>query len=369
MLNGIKYSVIRALRDKEFVIMGLMMAILMGTFQFFMTNTMMEDLAEGNLEISVAVVEVEGSEESFFIDILEATEMFELTFYDDVESIMYQLEDNTVAGIFEVGAIPRLIVANNGWNQDLMVLIADEYVIRQTAMNHILAENPQYFESVMTAMINEITLMEEMEIADEQFDMLHIMIIMMVVMPAFGGLFVGLERAMLTNNDGEKASRRIISKMGKFKMLVADLIGGAIVATLLSVVSWVWFAVVLGAELDINLAWGGLTIILVALFSVAFGAVFGLLAPGGRKTREQILSGAYMGLFMIGFMGGMVYNETIALINQFNPLMLGVDAFMALTLGSYGRYITFMSILVGIIVVCFIILNFAVRRNRHVDVR
>ena len=369
MLNGIKYSTIRALRDKEFVVMGLMVAILMGTFQFFMTNTMMEDLAEGSLEIPIAVVEIAGSEESFFIDILETTGMFELTFYDDVESIMYQLENNTVAGIFEIGEIPRLIVANNGWNQDLMVLIADEYIIRQSAMNHILTENPQYFESVMTTMANEIILMEEMAIADEQVNMLHIMIIMMMTMPAFGGLFVGLERAVLTNNDGEKASRRIISSVGKFSMLVADLIGGAIVATLLSVVAWVWFVIILGVDLDINLAWGALTIILMAFFSVAFGAVFGLLAPGGRKAREQILNGVYMGLFMIGFMGGQVHNETLALINQFNPIMVGIDAFMALSLGSYGRYITFVSILTGAIVICLVILNFAVRRNRHVDVR
>jgi len=369
MLNGIKYSALRAIRDKEFVLSSLLIAILMGTVNFFMADNVMTELTEGNINIPIAIVETHGSEESFLADVLEATDMFEISFHNDVESIMYQLEDNTVAGIFEIGETPRLIVANNGWNQNLMLAIADEYVIRQTVMNQILTENPQYFEYVMTAMLNEITLMAEMPISENQVNMLQFMTMMMIVMPALGGMFVGLERAMLTNNDGEKASRRIISSMGKFKMLIADLIGSTIISMLLSVIAWAWFAFVLGVDLDLNLAWGALTLLIMALFSVTFGAIFGLLAPGGRKAREQILQGVYMGLFMIGFIGGQFHNDTIRLINQFNPISLSIDALMALSMGSYGRYITFMSIFAGVTIVCLILLNFAVRRNRHVDVR
>ena len=369
MLNGIKYSAIRAIRDKEFVLSGLLLAILMGTVNFFMADSMMTQMSEGNIEISVAIVELEGSENSFLVDILAATDMFELSFYDDTENIMEQLENGSIDGIFEIGETPRLVVANNGWNQDIMLAIADEYVIRQTVLDHILTENPQYFESAIAAMAREFTLMEEMDIAENQVDMLQFMTLMMIIMPAIGGMFVGQERAMLTNNDGEKASRRIISSMGKFKIIIADIIGAAMVSMLLSIVAWAWFTFALGVDLDLNLAWGALTVAVMALFSVAFGAMFGLLAPGGRKVREQILQGAYMGLFMLGFIGGQFYNETIHMLNRFNPISIAIDALMALSMGSYARYVTFMSIFAGVTVACLVLLNFAVRRNRHVDVR
>jgi len=369
MFNSMKYSAIRALRDKEFMFSAVVLAILMGTVQFFMTNTIMDDLMEGSLEVPVAIVEVAGSEESVFVDILEATGMFELTFYDDLDNIMYQLEDNTVAGIFEVAEVPRLIVSNNGVSQMLMQAVADEYIIGHEMLMRIATENPEYLEAAVAQLMTTSSVMAEMEIAENQVDLMQFIIIMMLTLPAMSGMFLGLERAVLTNNDGEKASRRIISSFGKWRILIADLLGSAFVVLINTLIVWAWFALALGVDLGVNLMLAGLTFLVISLFSLSFGAAFGLLAPGGRKTREQILTGAYMAMFMFGFMGSQMQNETIRLINQFNPMTATIDALMALNMGSYGRYVGFMSILAGAAVICLILTSVALRRNRHVDVR
>jgi len=369
MLNSMKYSMLRAFRDKEFMFSALLLAILMGTVNFFMANTMMDDLIEGTLEIPVAIVEVAGSEESMFADILEATDMFELTFHETVDDVMYQLEDHTVAGIFEVGELPRLIVSNNGWSQMLMQAVADEYIVSHEMLMRIAMENPEHLEAAVLQLMATSSVMREMEMADRQVDVTQFMTIMMLTLPAMSGMFLGLERAILTNNDGEKASRRIISSFGKWKILIADLLGSALVVVMNTVIVWAWFALVLGVDLGVNLVLIGLTFIVVALFSLSFGAAFGLLAPGGRKTREQILTGAYMAMFMFGFMGAQIQNELFSLINQFNPMTATIDALMALNMGSYGRYVGFMTILVGATTLSLVLTAVAVRRNRHVDVR
>ena len=369
MLNSIKYSAIMVLRDKEFMFSAVMLAILMGTVNFFMTNTMLDDLMEGNLEIPVAIVEVAESEESVFVDILEATGMFELIFHETVDDVMYQLEDHSVAGIFEVTEVPRLIVSNNGMSQLLMQAVADEYMVGHEVLTRIATENPEYLEAAVRQLMAPNSMLSEMEVADRQIDMTQFMTIMMLTIPAMSGMFAGMNYAMLTNNDGEKASRRIISSFGKLKLLIADLIGSVLVVVGCTGIVWAWFAFVLDANIGINVLLALGTFTLLALFSISFGAVFGLLAPGGRKAREQILTGAYMGMFMLMFMEPQINNDVISLINEVNPMAATLNALMALNMGSYGRYIGFMTVLAGGSIAFLVLASLAVRRNRHVDVR
>ena len=368
MLNGIKYSMIRALRDKEFMFSSILVAVLMGTVMYFMTGSMMDEVNEGTLEINVAVVEIAGSEQSMFIDILQSIDMFELDFVNREEAL-YLLETGDVDGIFEVGSRPHLLVTESFFRQLILQTVADEYVMNGEIFTTIGNENPQYLEAAMMSMVDQRAIMAEMEIAEHVIDMMQMFMIMFVTTGALSGIFVGFERAIMVNNDGKTASRRLVSSFGKINLLVADLLGAAFVIVLIAFAIWGYFTLVLGVALEVNLALAAVSFFLTGLFGLTFGAFFGLVAPGKRKAREQILNGAYMGMIMIGFFGAQMPVPMIQRINDFNPLMLLVDAIMALNLGSYDRYIGFM-VTIGILtVVMFVATIIALRRNRHVDAK
>ena len=368
MLNSMKYSVIRALRDKEFMFGAIIMTLLMGTVFYFMTGTMLEELADGTLEIPVAVVEISGSEQSMFIEILEMADIFELEFAS-MEEALYQLETGAVDGIFEVGYELRLLVTSSNFRQLILQTVADEYVIGGHMLMTIANENPAYLETAIMSLVEQRSVMNEMAIANELPDMMQLTAILFIGMTAISGTFLGFERAIMTNNDGATASRRITSSFGKMKILAADLLGAALLVVGVSFGVWAYYSFVLGVELGMNAGLASLAFFLTALFSISFGAFFGLVAPGKRKTREQILTGAYMGMMMAGFMGAQVRVDALELINSVNPIALFLDSLMALNMGNYTRYFGFI-IIIAIATVIFIGLTIiALRRNRHVDAR
>jgi len=363
-----KYSIIRALRDKEFMFSSIVIAILMGTVMNFMTGMPLEELEEGTLEIPVAVVEIAGSQQSMFIEILEATGMFELQFVD-MEEALYQLEEDTVDGIFEVGYEPRLLVTRSHFHQLLMQTIADDYVMGGNVLAAIANENPQYLEAAILSLLEPESVMSEMALADEMTDLMQTQTIIFIAMIAISGMFVGFERGIMTNNDGATASRRIMSSFGKMKLLFADLVGVALLVVVMTFGVWGYYAFVLGVTLEMNIAFAAFAFFLTALFGVSFGSFFALIAPGKRKTREQILTAAYMVMMMAAFVGAQLRNDIIELLNSVNPMAILLDSLLALNMGNYTRYFGFM-ITIAIATVLFLALTIiATRRDRDVDAR
>ena len=368
MLNSMKYSIIRALRDKEFMLSTILVAVLMGTVLYFMTGSMLDELNEGTLEIPVAIVEVAGSEHSLFVEMLEAIEIFELEFVD-MEEALYKLEVNDVAGIFEVGYEPRLLVMTSNFRQVLLQSVADEYLVNGSIFANIASENPEYLEAAIMSMMGLESVMSEMEIADEMIDAMQQSTILFITMTAMAGIYVGFERAIMTNNDGATASRRITSSFGKVKMLIADLVGVAFLVVVMTFGIWAYFSLILGINLEMNAWLSALAFFLTALFSVSFGAFVGLVAPGKRKTREQVVSSAYVGMMMLAFFGAQVRIDAVELINRFNPMSVLVDSLMALNMGSYARYFGFMGVIAIATIIFLTLTIIALRRNRHVDAR
>ena len=368
MFNSMKYSIIRALRDKEFMFSTILIAILMGTVMYFMTGTMLDELNEGTLEIPVAIVEVAGREQSSFIDVLETSQMFNLEFVDREEAL-YKLEINDVAGIFEVGYEPRLLVLTSNFRQVILQAFADEYIINGDILANIASENPQYLEATIMSMMERVSVMNEMAIADEMIDMMQLSAILFITMTAVSGIFVGFERGIMTNNDGATASRRIMTSFGKVKILVADLVGVAFLVVVMTFGVWAYFAFILGVNLDLNVGLASLAFFLASLFSVSLGAFVGLVAPGKRKMREQLLSGAYMGMIMLAFFGSQLRIDSVELINQFNPMSILADTLMALNMGNYVRYFGFIGTIAASTIIFLILAIISLRRNRHVDTR
>ena len=368
MLNSMKYSMIMALRNKEFMFSSILVAVLMGTVMFFMTGTILDEVAEGTFEIPVAVVEIPGHEHGIFIEIIEEIEMFDLEFLDSEEAL-YQLETGEIEGIFEVGDEPRLLVTMANFSQLVLQTVVDEYVMGSDIIMNIASANPQYLEAAIMSMTDRESVMVEMEKAENITDMMQMFAIMFVTSGAFSGVFVGFERAVLMNNDGAIGSRRLVSSFGKMRLLVMDLVGVSLVVVLISFIIWAYYTIILNVALEINLALAGISFFLTALFSVAFGAFFGLVAPGKRKTREQILNGVFMIFIMLAFFGVNVRTPLIQTLNAYNPITLLLDALMALNIGSYTRYVGFMVILavsaVGLLAATLIVL----RRNRNVDAK
>jgi len=359
---------IRALRDKEFMFGAIIMTLLMGTVFYFMTGTMLEELVDGTIEIPVAVVEISGSEQGMFTEILEMAGIFELEFVD-MEEALYQLEIGAIDGIFEVSYTPRLLVTGSGFTQLVLQTVADEYVVNGHMLATIANENPAYLETAIMSLMSQRSVMTEMAIADEMPDMMQIIAILFIGMTAISGTFLGFERAIMTNNDGTTGSRRIISSFGKMRLLVADLLGATLLVVGVTFGVWAYYSFVLGVDLEMNAGLASLAFFLTALFSISFGAFFGLIAPGKRKTREQILTGAYMVMMMSGFMGAQVRTDALELINSVNPIALFLDSLSALNMGNYTRYFGFI-IIIAIATAIFLVLTIiALRRNRHVDAR
>ncbi|MCL2560356.1 MAG: ABC transporter permease [Turicibacter sp.] len=369
MFNNMKYSIKRALRDKEFMLSSILVAVAMGTVMFFMTDSMMDQVNDGTFYIPVAVVESNADEQTIFGNILAEIDMLELTFMD-MDDALYALETGDISGIFEIGYAdePRLLVTENAmFSARILHSIIDEYVMNSQIFTDIAMNNPQYLESALMNIADQGAVTTQMDLTDSVIDVMQMFMIMFVTTSALAGIFVGFARAIEANNDQHLGSRRLVSSFGKMKLLMTDLLGVTIVSVGIAFATWAYFALVLGVELQVNLWLAGLSFFLTSLFGVALGAFFGLVAPGTKKVREQILTGAYMGMIMLGFMGSQFGNETVNRINEYNPLMVLVDAIMALNLGSYDRYIGFMIILGVSAVVMLIATIFALRRTRHVD--
>jgi len=368
MLNSMKYSIIRAFRDKEFMLSGIIMVVLMGTIMYFMTDSMFEEFNEGTLEIPVAVVEIAGSEESLFIEILETAEMFELKFVS-MEEALYQLEANDVAGIFEVGNELRLLVKTSNFRQMLLQSLADEYIRSGNMLTSIASENPQNLQNAIMSMIERQSVMSEMLIAEELVDIMQFSIMLLIATIAISGIFVGFERAIMTNNDGAIASRRITSSFSKMKILLADLMGVTSLVVVMTGSIWAYFSFVLGINLKMNVGLATLAFFLSSLFSVSFGAFVGLFVPGNKKMREQALFGAYMGMIMLAFFGINARVEIIDSINQVNPMIRLANSLIALNMGNYARYFGFIGTMSFATIVFLVLAIIASRRNRHVDIR
>ena len=370
MFNHIKYSIIRAVRDKEYMILSIIISLAMGTVMFFFTGTMLDELQEGTLTIPIGVVELSGNEHEAFLEILDGTDgLFEVQFLD-YEEALYELEMGNINGIFEVGSDLRLLVTQDGFSQLILQMIADEYLQRGDAFVRIATENPQYLERAIMNMTSEESVMSEMDMAAAMPDMMQNMLIFLIAITSLSGVFVGFERAIMVNNDGSVGSRRITSPVGKVKMLFGDLIGVSIMSVVLTLIVWGYYAFVLNASLGVSVGWAILGFFITALFGVSFGALFGLVAPGKKKTREQILNGAYMIFCMVGGFGqGLRGVAMIDLINSVNPMILLVEAILALNMGNVARYVGFVGTIAGATVVLTVAIIITLRRNRYVDIK
>ena len=370
MLSTMKYSMLRALRDKELIFSSLLMAVLMGTVMHFMADGFMAQVNDGTFEVLAAVVVTDENHPSTFVDILEELDMFVLDFVD-MDEALYLLEQNEINGIFEIGSAPkpRMIVPASFFSQRVMQMVLDEYIMNNRIFTEIAMNNPQYLESAVMSLIDRDPILAEMAISENVIDIMQMFMIMFVTTGALSGVFVGFERAILLNNDDKIGSRRLVSSFGKMKLMLADLLGSAVVVVLIAAATWAYFALVLGVEMEVNLALAGLSFFVTGMFGLTFGAFFGFVAPGKRKMREQILNGAYMGMVVLGFFGAQINSPMINNINNFNPLMLLVDAIMALNIGSYERYVGFMITLSVATVLMLIVTIISLRRNRHVDAK
>ena len=366
MLNSIKYSMIRAMRDKEFIISSLLVSVAMGTIMYFATGTMMDEINEGNFEIQVAIITHESSVENTFVNLVKEVEMI-VPVFTTLDEGLALLELNEVHGIFEITDMPRLLVRASGPRQQILQSIADAYLTNSQIFELIAISNPEYLESATHRMINQTGVLTPMNDTANLTSMMQLLMIAFVSMAAISGVFVGFERAVLTNNDASIGSRRIVSSAGKMKILAGDLIGGALVAFGLSAIIWAYFALVLNVELHVNLIFTALAALLVCLFGVSFGAFFGLVAPGKRKTREQILQMFYMAFVMLAMFGAQIRIPIITTINRFNPTSLMMDALTALNIGNTTQYVAFTMTLAIVSVVCLILTFGFLRRNRDVD--
>jgi hypothetical protein len=290
---------------------------------------------------------------------------------DDAVAALALDADHRVHGIFEItDSEPRLLVTENAmFSARVLSSIIDEYVKNNQIITNIAINNPQYLESALLDMGNQGAVTTQMALMDHVIDIMQMFMIMFVTTSALAGVFVGFQRAIEVNNDQHLGSRRLVSSFGKMKLLMTDLLGVTIVSVGIAFATWAYFAVVLGVELEVNLWLAGVSFFLTAFFGVALGAFFGLVAPGTKKVREQILNGAYMGMVMLGFFGSGARIPWVIALNDFNPLMILVDAIMALNIGSYDRFIGFMIALGVSAVVMLIATIFALRRTRHVDAK
>jgi len=366
MLNSMKYSIIRALRDKEFMLSTILITLVIGTVLNFTTNTMLEEITAGTLEIPVAIVQIEGSDTSTFIQTLEAAQIFELEFVDMAIAID-KLENNDVAGIFEVGVKPRLLVVTANARQLVLHAIADEYVINAAVLQNIANENPASLENVVANLLKQTPIASEMELANNLTSPMQHLAIAFITLVAVSGLFVGFERAMMTTNDGATASRRITSSLQRVKILIADLVGVALVVVVLTFGVWAYFFWVLGVDLEMNLILAALAFFLVALLSVSVGACFGLVIPGTKKLREQVLMVIYLVMLVPVFFVGQL--QLPAIVDSLNPMALIQDTLMALKMQNYARYFGFITTMIVIVIMLLSLTIISLRRVHYVDTK
>lgn len=341
MLHAYKYSLKTVFRDKEMTFYGLAFPIVLALlFNFALGN-----LLEGTGLEPIPVAVVSESNETYhegFLSIIEALSygedaLIDPTFVQESEATKL-LQEGEVLGIYrltEDGV--RLVVANQGIRQSILVMIADRNVQVEATITRIATRYQELIPQAIADITSEAQVLQEAESGRGMVDIRVYTLISFIAMSCIYAAFSGMEKVFkIQANHSALAARRVVTPTKRIKIVAIDFLAALTAHTIYALVAVAFFHFVL----DIQLAHNFLQLLAVIIagtgVGVSFGMFFGAVGSGAKqKTIQSIISGVTMAMLVLGGMMTIdlrvMIRERFYFLDRINPVTYIIDAFYTLT--------------------------------------
>ena len=374
--NIFSKRILFSLRSKDTLIWTWIFPIMLATLFFATLST--ADNAGQLYKIPLGVVNNEAyRQDPSLQSVLESVSgehedsLFDLTILPNVKKADALLGKGKIDGyIVVVDGDPTLTVADNGLNQTIAKSVLERYMQTRNALGAVVVQNPQA-ASNLPALLQNVNYTKEISLSGnpptDKVNYYYALLAMVCMYGAFQGLTTV---SLLQANLSPLGTRTTMSPIGRFRMVLYDLLGGITVhfGCLLFTVLYIIF--VLGTDFGSKLWLVLLTCLAGSLLGVAFGALVSVTSKLKEQAKTAILICVTMiCCFLSGLMvGGINYTvmQKMPLVGWLNPAARITDAFYCLYYyDTYGRYLLNLGIILVMTFVMFAITSVFVRRQRY----
>lgn len=374
MLHGMKYILLRNLREKSSLFWTLLFPIILGTlFHFALTGL---DESESMNSISAALVEEEGSsalDQKIFREYLTAMdgEILELQVVTE-EAGEQALQEGKIKGIFRSGQERSLEVLSNGLEESILSGLLETYEKNRAVLVDLGGKNPVKLLSAVGAMEDYGSYTQQVSLGGRSMNDISSYYFALIAMTCLYGGFLGLYAAIqLQANLSPQGARCAVSPTHQLQRIITDIFSIFLLhfGEMLVVLGYLSF--VLG-DLDVGESWG--KVLAVVALGSWFGVSLGVLIGSIGKMGEAMKIGLFLGISMVAsFLSGLMIGGIMDLIekhapivNRLNPAALIADAFYCICIyEDMDRYVRDLSLLAGMSLVFAFVAFLSVRRVRY----
>lgn len=352
MIQTIKYTLLRLLRNKNELLWILLFPIILGClFKAGFSSLTASDTFE---PIPVAVVKQNETTFAIFREVLDALcsegdQQILTAAYCSREEAMDLLEKQEVDGILTVNEKVELTISANMGNdtidQNILLSIVQQYNLMQDTITDIAVNRPEKITDAINILTAETSYNEEVRLSESDGNTytqyFYNLIAMACLFTATAGMRIALHNQ---GNLSALGARRNLSPTHKLLGILGEYIGYVLFNFACNLIAFAFVVFVLKIDLTAHLPLAILTIFVACLTGISFGFFIGSIGSKSENTKESITWAVTMtGCFLSGLMVGnmrIIVEMYCPIINRINPAALISDCFYALaTFSTFDRYI------------------------------
>lgn len=358
--------VLSSVRNREQIFWVFVFPLLLATLFYFSFSSMGN--AESLETIPVGVVDSGNRQESvMFREVLgeaanEDGDLFEPEEFSDLEDADKALKAGRIKGYFVLdGAEPELVVKTEGISETVLKSFLDEYIQTGAIVK----------DMGMAAVTENLELTESFSLSKSPYSaVVNYYYALMALVCLYGGMQGMTSITFLQGNLSCLGARRMMSPVGRLRLVCYDLLGGVTVQVLNLMILLFYLAVILGVEFGNKIGILILTCLAGSLLGVGFGAAISCLSKVGEGLKSGILfSFSIISCTAAGMMvEGMRYtvDQKAPVLSWLNPAARISDAFYSLYyFDDYRRYFLNMAVILIMAAVFFLLTAVSVRRQQY----
>ena len=188
-------------------------------------------------------------DEGIFVAVVNNENLSFLNFLKEVEGLHLQvvleeealhlLEAGDIAGIFFTEGGIHLTVAQNGWEEQFLVSLGNEYLQIEQALKTLAEQNPEGIPAAMARLSQDLNISREMDLKTTYQDPALIANFLFLLLVGLSGIFRGFKRCIsLKNQLTPLGSRRLMGSVGKLSMFIGGVVGTSLFFLIQTFLSW-----------------------------------------------------------------------------------------------------------------------------------
>lgn len=377
MLQTIKYSFLRLLRNKNEFFWILLFPIILGIF-FKMGFSGLNE-SDKFSAIPVAIVNENTQNFSLFQKVADSLDknsnesMLDIT-YTSNDKAKSLLKKQKIVGILTVSDTVKLTISanmqNDTINQSILSSFVKQYNTSQKAFSTIAEKHPEKLPDAIKMMNKDSSYNKKVSLTDREnsdtfTQYFYNLLAMACLFTATAGMRISIHNQ---GNLSLLGARRCISPMHKLKSIIGELIAYVLFNFACNFVAYAFIVLVLKIDLTAHLPLEILTLFIATLTGISLGFFIGSFGSASEHIKESIcwiitMSFCFMSGLMVGNMK-LIIETFCPILNRINPAVLISDSFYSLSVyNTYDRY-TKNIITLTIMIIVFTLGGFLLTRRK-----